>query len=212
MLDLDSVQLFVRAAELGSLSKAADKSNLAIAAVSRRIGLLEEYYGVLLLTRTGRGVDLTPAGLVLLDQAREILLKEREMRSDLLDFAKGLRGTIKIHACTSAISQFLPQDFATFVNSCPQVRLDVREAYSSDIIPNVRDGVADLGVIMPGVEHGGLAINNYRCDRLAIVVRKDYMPAVRKAHISDVIDQDFVMMEDDTSISRLLTSVTAELG
>ena len=212
MLDLDSLQLFVRAAELGSLSKAAEKSNLAIAAVSRRIGLLEEYYGVVLLTRTGRGVKVTPAGQVLLDHAQELLLKVREVRSDLLDFAKGLRGTVKVHACTSAISQFLPQDFATFVDACPNVRLDVREAYSSDIIPNVRDGIADLGVIMPGMDHGGLAINPYHCDRLVIVVRKDFLPGVKSAHISDVIGQDFVMMEDDTSISRLLTTVTAELG
>lgn len=212
MLNLESLQLFVRAAELGSLSKAAEKSNLAIAAVSRRIGLLEEYYGVILLNRTGRGVKVTPAGQVLLDHAQVILLKVRELRSDLSDFANGLRGTIKVHACTSAISQFLPQDFATFVDACPQVRLDVREVYSSDIIPNVRAGIADLGVIMPGVDPGDLEINPYHWDRLAVVAREDFLPGIESAYFSAVADQDFVMMEDDTSISRLLTTVTAELG
>lgn len=212
MLNLESLQLFVRAAEYGSLSKAAEKSNLAIAAVSRRIGLLEDYYGVLLLTRTGRGVKLTPAGQVLLDHAQVILLKVREVRSDLSDFAKGLRGTIKVHACTSAIAQFLPQDFATFVEACPHVRLDVREAYSSDIVPNVRDGVADLGVIMPGIDSGGLTVSPYHWDRLAVVARRDFLPGVKSVNFSEVLDQDFVMMEDDTSISRLLTTVTGELG
>ncbi|HEY4369558.1 MAG TPA: LysR family transcriptional regulator [Steroidobacteraceae bacterium] len=212
MVKLESLQLFVRAAEYGSLSKAAEKSNLAIAAVSRRIGLLEAYYGTPLLIRTGRGVKVTPAGQVLLDHAQEILLKLREVRSDLSDFAKGLRGTIKVHACTSAISQFLPQDFATFVAACPRVRLDVREAYSSDIVPSVRDGIADVGVIMPGVDHPELVITPYRRDRLTLVARQNFLPGVSNVRLCDVLDQDFVMMEDDTSISRLLTTVTSELG
>jgi DNA-binding transcriptional LysR family regulator len=68
-VDLDSLRLFVRAVEQGSLSKVAGSSRLALAAVSRRIRLLEDHYGVRLLTRTGRGVAPTQAGAVLLRHA-----------------------------------------------------------------------------------------------------------------------------------------------
>src|SRR5258708_18828074 len=71
LLDLDSLHIFVRASELGSFSKVADQKHLALAAVSRRIAQLEYYYSVTLFVRTGRGVELTPAGPAFLEPAKK---------------------------------------------------------------------------------------------------------------------------------------------
>lgn len=60
--DLDSLALFVRAAELRSLTKAAEASHIGLAAASRRMALLEHRFKTPLFERSPRGVDLTPAG------------------------------------------------------------------------------------------------------------------------------------------------------
>jgi DNA-binding transcriptional LysR family regulator len=148
MLDLNSLQLFIHAADQGSLSKAAAQSNLALAAVSRRMTMLEDYYGVRLLERTGRGVKVTAAGRELLEHGREVLAKIRQIKTDLSDYANGVRGTVALHASPSALSQFFPQDLARFAALCPDVRIDLTEAHSPDVVAAVRDGRAEVGVVV----------------------------------------------------------------
>lgn len=60
--DIDSLALFVRAAELRSLTKAAEASHIGLAAASRRMALLEHRFRTTLLERSSRGVEMTAAG------------------------------------------------------------------------------------------------------------------------------------------------------
>ena len=64
--DIDSLALFVRSAELRSLTKAAEASHIGVAAASRRIALLEHRFKTALFERSSKGVELTPAGVSLL--------------------------------------------------------------------------------------------------------------------------------------------------
>ena len=84
-VDLASLALFVRVAEMRSITKAARASHIALAAASRRIQQLEEQLGTPLLRRTPRGVELTPAGTAVLARAHEMLAKVDEMRAEVSD-------------------------------------------------------------------------------------------------------------------------------
>jgi molybdenum-dependent DNA-binding transcriptional regulator ModE len=84
--------LFVRVAETRSITKAAQASHIALAAASRRIAQLEDQFGVQLLYRTAKGVELTPAGTAMLNHARQMLEKVGEMRAEISDYSKGVKG------------------------------------------------------------------------------------------------------------------------
>ncbi len=120
--DLVSLVLFLRAVDSSSLSKAAEQSNIALAAASRRISLLEHLYGVQLLYRSTKGVQPTPAGKALAEHARALLANAEKMQTALSDYAEGVKGHVRIQANTSAITQFLPGDLAATTNpdgGCP---------------------------------------------------------------------------------------------
>jgi len=92
---LQELQVFVRAAESGSFSRAARELSLSQPSVSRIIGELEARLGVKLLLRTTRRITVTDAGALFLDRAREIL----SQIEDAEDAARGLdslRGTIRM--------------------------------------------------------------------------------------------------------------------
>jgi DNA-binding transcriptional LysR family regulator len=72
-VDLRQLQLFVAVAEELNFTRAAERVNLSQPALSHRIRDLEESLGVPLFLRTARGAALTPAGDVLLDDARRLL-------------------------------------------------------------------------------------------------------------------------------------------
>lgn len=73
MLDLESVRLFVLAADLGNLTRAAEAAGTVQPIVSQRLKALEATLGYKLLERSPRFVRLTPRGSLFLDRARPLL-------------------------------------------------------------------------------------------------------------------------------------------
>src|SRR5258706_14636633 len=98
--DLQTLALFVRICELKSITKAAQASHIALAAASRRIAVLEEQFGVQLLYRTAKGVELTPAGTAMLFHARQLMGQVDQLRAELSDYTKGGKGLVRPPANT----------------------------------------------------------------------------------------------------------------
>jgi DNA-binding transcriptional LysR family regulator len=213
--DIDSIALFAKAAELRSLTRAAESSHMGLAAASRRISLLEHRLKATLLERSPKGVELTPAGETLLVHAKAVLLQLNQMQADMDDHGAGRRGQLRILANTSAMTQFVPDDLARFSQLNPEIRLIVEERWSAQIVSAVLAGEADVGIIMEGAATEGLEMFPYRSDRLAVVVKQGHPLAARDwADFIDVLDYDLVALEGGSSMMRLLTeqAVSHEKG
>jgi len=205
--DIDSLALFVRAAELRSLTKAAEASHIGLAAASRRMALLEHRFKTALLERSPRGVELTSAGADLLVHAKALLMVLNQMQSDMNDHASGRRGALRILANTSAMAEALPADLAAYSREHPDVRLVVEERWSAEIIKAVQAAEADIGIIVEGQRAEGLDLLPYRPDRLAVVIPADHpLTAVEHLKFVDVLDHDVVALESGSSMMRLLAS------
>jgi len=211
--DIDSLALFVRAADLKSLTKAAEASHIGLAAASRRIALLEHRFKATLLERSPRGVELTPAGKSLITHAKAMLMLMNQMQAEMIDHAAGRKGALRIMANSSVMAEFLPGDLASFAKDHADVRLIVEERWSSEIIRAVLATEADVGIIVEGMGDEGLDTYPYRKDRLAVVVKADHSLALlRDMRFVDVLDYDVIALESGSSMMRLLTeqAVVAE--
>jgi DNA-binding transcriptional LysR family regulator len=204
--DIDSLALFVRAAELRSLTKAAEASHIGLAAASRRMALLEHRFKTALLERSPRGVELTPAGASLLPHAKALLHEINEMQAEMRDHADGRKGALRILANTSAMTESLPADLAAFQRLNPDVRLSVQERWSSEIVRDVLGGEADVGIVVEGLQTDGLDTRVYRTDRIAVVMPRTHpLASVPEMKFADVLDDDLVALESGASMMRLLT-------
>src|SRR5882762_831776 len=96
--DLVSLKLFVAVAECANVTRAAERGHLAVSTVSKRIRELENLAGTSLLQRYPRGVGLTPAGQSLLRHARQMLQMVDRMDAELAEFARGVKGHIRLHS------------------------------------------------------------------------------------------------------------------
>ena len=173
-IDLTSLQLFVAVCELGSIGRAAEREFIAASAVSKRLSDLETAVDTALLYRHSRGVTLTPAGESLLHHARTVLFGLERMQGELSEYADGVRGHVRMHANISAIFQFLPEDLGAFAREHSQIKIDLQEHLSSDVLHAVQEGAADLGICNVGMANSGgaLALQSrpYRADHLVLVV------------------------------------------
>ena len=203
--DIDSLALFVRAAELHSLTKAADASHIGLAAASRRMALLEYRFKTPLLERSSRGVSLTPAGASLLPHAKALLVGINQMQAEMRDHANGRKGVLRILANTSVMTESLPEDLAGFARQNPDVRLLLEERWSSEIVQLLLAAEGDVGIIVEGIRTEGLEIFPYATDRIAVVMPADHpLARVPEMKFTDVLDDDLVALESGSSMMRLL--------
>jgi DNA-binding transcriptional LysR family regulator len=181
-VDLASLQLFVAVGEMGSIGKTAERESIAASAVSKRLSNLEDALGTPLLYRHARGVDLTAAGETFLRHARSLLFSLDKMQAELSEYAEGVRGHVRIHANISAIVQFLPEDLGAFSREHPQVKIDLEEHLSTEVIRAVQEGAADLGICNVSAAAGHeLQTLPYRHDELVLIVPRGHGLARRQA-------------------------------
>src|SRR4051812_34693466 len=210
--DLVSLALFIRVAEMQSITRAAEASHIALAAASRRIAQLEDQLGVQLLFRSARGVEPTPAGHTLLAHAREMLAKVDEMRAEIADYSRGVKGLVRVQANASALAQYLPDDLASFAIKHPAIKVSLSEERSGVIADAVAGGVADVGIVMEGAEAEGLERFEYRTDTLCAVLPKKHPVKARSLAFAELLDHDMVGLESSTVISQILLREAARAG
>ncbi len=210
--DLASLALFVRIAETKSITRAAEACHIALAAASRRIALLEDQYGVQLLVRTAKGVELTAAGNAMLMHAREVLRQADDMRAELSDYTKGGKGLVRVFANTSALAQELSQDLAAFSAAHPAVKISLEEHRSGAIVQALQEGAADVGIVMEGAPTANLQCFDYRTDTLVAVLPRGHALRGKRIAFAKLLAYDIVGLESDTVLSRLLAGAASAQG
>lgn len=212
-IDFVTLKLFVAIADERSLTKAAEREHLALAAVSKRVSDMENQLGIALLYRQPKGVELTPAGHALLHHARNMMDNLAQMNADLSEFSEGVKGHVRIHANTSAVIEFLPEDLSAFTRLHPQVKIDLEERVSSEAIRAVHEGLTDIGIFAGHVPADELQVFNYRHDRLVLVTPRAH-PLAERSRISlhEAVSYDFIGLQQDASLHGLLQQAARHLG
>src|ERR1700719_1917349 len=204
--DLSDLRLFLNVIEAGSITHGAERMHLAIAAASTRIRNMEAVLGTPLLHRERQGVQPTPAGRTLVHHARVLLQQAERMRSELAQYAEGIKGQVRLLSNTNELTEFLPEPLSNFLASHPQVNIDLEERLSDEIVAAVADGTADIGIFAATVEVAGLETLPFRTDRFVLVVApKHPLATVEHIPFAEVLDFDFVGLDRTSALQRFLS-------
>lgn len=153
MLDLESVRLFVLAADFGNLTRAAEVAGTVQPVVSQRIRALERQLGVKLLDRTPRYVRLTQAGAVFIEKARTLLTAH----SLALDLGATQAATVQIGISDHLFGPFFDNVLRQLKMSLPsQTRISIRLGHSSRVREMFDKLEVDIALVRcQGAEVGG---------------------------------------------------------
>lgn len=210
--DLVDLKLFVYIAEENSLTRAAVRAHMSLPAASMRIKNLEQSIGVKLLNRETQGITLRPAGQALLHHARQVMNQLENLRGDLQEYARGIKGYIRILANTTAMTEFLPAVLSQFLVTHPDVNIDLRERLSGDIVRAVSEGTTDIGIVADSVRTEGLDVLPYRSDRLVLAVAATHELAKTKSvAFADTLDHDYIVLHEGSAIHSFLVQAANEL-
>ena len=211
--DLVDLQLFIAVADSRSITRGADRANLALASASARIKGLEEAFGVSLFKRGRRGVELTAAGESLLDHARLVIHNVEAMRGDLARFASGVRASVHLLANTSGLSEHLPRALAAFLREHPDINVDVEERESTDIASAIASGAADLGFAAEHALPETIERFTFSEDRLTLITaRRGPFAGRRLVDFQELAACNFVGLTSETAQQLHIVKHAARLG
>ncbi|HEV2767196.1 MAG TPA: LysR family transcriptional regulator [Acidimicrobiales bacterium] len=122
-MTLAQLRAFVEVAATGSVRDAAAHLVVSQPAVSAAVAALQRDLGVMLLTRDGRGIELTPAGHVFAGYARQVLGLLDQGRAAAAGRVHPERGRVRLAAVTTAGEHVLPPFLAAFRTRYPEAEV-----------------------------------------------------------------------------------------
>lgn len=146
-MDLKQLKTFLHVAELGSLSRAADRLNIAQPALGRQIRLLEEELGGALFARHGRGMVLTDTGALLVERATAILRMVEDTRDALTASLGAVSGAVSLGVSPTAGEVLSGRLVERFLRDYPQVTFRIVPAFSGYLAEMLQRGEIDLAVM-----------------------------------------------------------------
>ncbi|AUD14223.1 MULTISPECIES: LysR family transcriptional regulator [unclassified Planococcus (in: firmicutes)] len=155
-------------AEEGNMRKAAERLFLSQPALSQRLQSIEKEWGQQLFVRSQKGLTPTPAGELVIQYAKEAVMRREEIFEQLHTLSEKVHGTLKI-ACASIIGQnWLPKVLKDFITLYPEAKVQLITGWSSEIVRALYDGEAHIGIVRGQTDWKGPKIHLFK-DTLYLV-------------------------------------------
>jgi DNA-binding transcriptional LysR family regulator len=170
-MELRTLRYFVAVAEELHFGRAATRLHMSQPPLSRAIKLLETDLGAALLHRSARGVTLTPAGAVLLDEARTLLDQADRVRVRVV--AAAGTATITVGILGDSTDRGATRLAAAYRRRHPGVEVRIRETDLTDPTCGLRAGLVDIALTRGPFDETGLRVHELRADPVGAVLRAD---------------------------------------
>jgi DNA-binding transcriptional LysR family regulator len=165
-LELRHLRYFLAVAEELNFSRAAERVHIAQPALSAQIRVLETQLGCDLFTRTTRKVALTPAGELLLEDARAIVSRADEAAAKLAAVSRGQRGLLRVGFAAHGAGETGTAILRRFAEEFPAIETELVEAATIDAIPrSVRDRETDVAFAWVPILHDELLTTTVTSER-----------------------------------------------
>ncbi len=196
-MNFRSLQYFVKLAELRHFSRAADACFVSQPTLSTQIRKLEEELGVSLVERAPRKVMLTPIGEDIAHRARHILRDIEHLTSAARLSKDPATGLLKLGIFPTLAPYLLPHVIPVIRERYPELRLQLSEEKTEDILSMLDQGRLDAGVLALPVEQPGLDIE--------VLFEEPFVTALPSSHplcdkhrirLQDLEGQELLLLED----------------
>lgn len=172
-LELNLIEVFCCVYEERSFSRAADRLRVSQPTISGHIKNLENHVGTKLLDRQPRLITPTRAGELLYRHGRKILDEKEAAGKALSRLLNKIEGDLTVAASTIPGEFLVPSIVASFHETYPLVRVEVRISDSAHVCQEVISGCAEIGFAGARPDAIGLDLRPFATDQLALVLRND---------------------------------------
>ncbi len=211
-MELYQLRTFVAVAEERHLTRAAERLHISQPAVSAHIKALEDELAVPLFSRTPRGMSLTAPGEALRTRALHVLAAADDLRLHARTLSSSIAGKICLAVHVDPRFVRLPELIAALRKGFAEMRCELRQAMSWEILKEIRDGKIDGGFIYGASELPEVRTVHLRDFRLRVVGPASWQQRIDKAGWPEIADLPWVWTPEHCLFSRIAGTCFSKRG
>lgn len=193
-MEIRQLKYFQAVAEELNFGRAANRLHISQPPLTRQIQQLEEELGAQLFIRTPKGVELTTAGALLLDDATNILalMQRAAERTQLAN--EGHLGRIDVGIFGSAMLNTIPRLLLTFRNMYPNVVIALHNMHKAQQIEALREKRLTIGFNRIIPETTDMVVERVLTEPVILAVNRNHSFAYRREiELTDLADQPLIV-------------------
>jgi len=209
--DLVDLRLLAAIEDTGSLSKAASTFPIALSAASNRLRKFEERGEVEVFVRSPAGMAATPAGRVILDQVRQLLLRAAELEKTVENLGGQPPISVRMGATAMTTCVTLLSDISLFSVEFPEVEVQLREMDSFEVLHALRVDDIEIGLVDGSIVEADVIHLPFKQENLVLVVASNHPLSDRDtATFTDVLGYQLVGLAPENRLQAYIDDMVAQ--
>ena len=211
MLNFNQLRVFYQAAKKLNFTAAANELFITQPAVTFQVKAFEEYCELKLFKKKGRQVYLTDEGKSLLKYAETVFQYEKEIENAIDEMRDLKRGVLRLGTTKAYARYFMPLMITSFHNKFPDIKIQLNEGSSADMIYSLVDFKIDVAVIAKAVDHSDVNFFPFSREEMALIVAPDYHLCEKKEiSFQELAKEPFIMKETGSGTRKLVEDLFAK--
>ena len=205
MLNLNQLRVFYHAAKNLNYTAAAAELFITQPAVTAQMKAFEEFCNLKLFRKRGRNLFLTDEGRALYGYAEKIFTCEKEIESAIEDMHELKRGFLSLGTTKAYARYFMPLMLSTFHDNYPDIKIQLYEGSSADMIYSLLDFKNEVAVIAKAVDIPEVNFYPFSKEEMAVIVAPEHPLSRKKAvSIKELAQEPFIMKEKGSGTRKLV--------
>jgi DNA-binding transcriptional LysR family regulator len=205
MLNFNQFRVFYYAAKNLNFTAAAGELFITQPAVTSQIKSFEEFCSLKLFKKRGRRIYLTDEGKSLYAHAAKIFKYEKEIEHIIDDMRELKRGILSLGTTKAYARYFMPLMITTFHKNYPNIKIQLNEGSSLEMIHSLLDFKIEVAVIARTEDNPEVHFFPFSREEMAVIVSTDHHLSRKKAvTFKDLSAEPFIMKEKGSGTRKLV--------
>jgi len=213
MINFNQLRVFHQVAKNMNFTAAAKKLFITQPAVTANIRLFEGFCDLKLFLKRGRKIYLTDEGKVLYDYARKVFEYEKEIENLIDDMKELKRGTLRLGTSKTYARYFMPFLITSFRKAYPQIKIQLDEGSSLDIIHSLLDLKNEMAVIAKVEDNPDICFIPFSQEEVVLILAPEH-PLARKRSITpaELAEEPIITKERGSGTRNLVNTLFEDNG
>ena len=191
-ISLRQIEIFLKVVESQNLTKVANELGLSQSAVSMSIKELENIIGRKLFDRINKKLILNEIGRSFYQAVLPLFKKLTDIETEFQNSED--KGSVRVGASTTIIDYLMPSIVCDYMGRYPNVKIDLKEGNTKDIVALVKEGKIDMGFIEGEIEDSDIIKEVIGQDELVVVSANEELKG-KNLQLADIADYRWVLRE-----------------